>query len=95
LGNSLCQKPARILSGTASVLIDSLDDALENPGVRPLPRKVEIPKLIHIFLDLYYGYALTQKPPRVLSGTTSVLFDSLDDALENPGVKTLPRKVEI
>jgi hypothetical protein len=47
------------------------------------------------FLDLYYGYSLTQKPSRVLSGTTSVLLDLLDDALENPGVRTLPRKVEI
>jgi hypothetical protein len=50
---------------------------------------------MHIFIDLYYGYSLSQKPSRVLSGITSVLLDSLDDALEYPGVRTLPRKVEI
>jgi hypothetical protein len=72
-----------------------LDDALENTGVRPLPRKIEIGKLIQTFLDVYYGYSLCQKPQRFLSGTSSVLLDSLDDALENPGVRPLPRKVEI
>jgi hypothetical protein len=51
--------------------------------------------LIHIFLDKYHGYSLYLKPPRLLSGTTSALLDSLDDALENPGVRSLPRKVEI
>ena len=93
-GYPLCQKPPRLLSGTTSVLLDSLDDALEIPRVRPLPRKVEIWKLIHSFLDVSLGHPLCQKPPRFLSGTTSVLLDSLDEALENPGVRPLPRKVE-
>jgi hypothetical protein len=35
----LCQKPPRLLSETSIILLDSLDDALENPGYRPLPRK--------------------------------------------------------
>jgi hypothetical protein len=71
-----------------------LDAALENPGVKPLPRKAEIWKFIQTFLDVYYGYPLHQKPPRLLSRTTSVLLDSLDDALENQGIRPLPRKVE-
>jgi hypothetical protein len=33
LGHPLCQKPPRLLSGTSSVLLDSLDDFLQNPGV--------------------------------------------------------------
>ena len=59
------------------------------------PKKVEIWKLKQTFLDVYHGYPLCQKPPRLLSGTTWVLLDSLDDALENPGIRLLPRKVEI
>jgi hypothetical protein len=39
--------------------------------------------LIQTFLDVYYGYPLCQKPPRLLTRTTSILLDSLDDALEN------------
>jgi hypothetical protein len=35
-----------------------------------------------------------KKTPRLLSGTTSILLDSLFDALENPGVGPLSRKVE-
>ena len=65
------------ISGTTSVLLDSLDDALENPGVRPLSRKVEIVKLIQTFRDVYYGYPLCQKSPRLLPGTTSVILDPL------------------
>ena len=64
------------------------------PGVRPLPRRVEISKLIQTFLDVYYGYSWCQKQQRLLSGTTSVLLDSLDDALENPWVRPLSRRVE-
>jgi hypothetical protein len=55
-GYASCQTPLRLLLGTTSVLLDSLDDALENTGIMPLPRKVEIRKLIHTFLDVYYGY---------------------------------------
>jgi hypothetical protein len=63
---------------------------MENPRVRPLPRKVEISKLIHDFLGVNHGYSLHQKPSRLLSGTTSVPLDSLNDALENPGVRPPP-----
>jgi hypothetical protein len=38
----IMSKPLRLLSETTSVLLDSMDDALENPGVRPIPGKVEI-----------------------------------------------------
>jgi hypothetical protein len=41
-GMQICQKPPILLSGTTSVILDSLDDALENPGVRPYSSKVEI-----------------------------------------------------
>jgi hypothetical protein len=40
--DSLDDALENLLSGTTSVLLESLDDALENPGVRPLPRKIEI-----------------------------------------------------
>jgi hypothetical protein len=72
-----------------------LDDAVENPGVRPLPRKVQIWKLKHTFINVYYGYSLCQKPLRLLSGTFRVLLDSLDDTLETPAVRPLSMKVEI
>jgi hypothetical protein len=36
-----------------------------------------------------------KKLPRLLSGTSRVFLESLDDALEYPGVRALPRKVEI
>jgi hypothetical protein len=51
--------------------------------------------LIQSLLDVYYVYSLCENPSRLLSGTTSVLLDPLDDALENPGVRPLPRKEEI
>jgi hypothetical protein len=51
--------------------------------------------MIQTFVDVYHGYSLCQKPSRLLSGTTSILLDSLNDTLENPGVGPLPRKVEI
>ena len=72
-----------------------LDETLENLGVGPLSRKVGIRKLICSFLDVSLGHPLCQKPVRLLSGTTSVLLDSMDDTLENPGVGPLSRKVEI
>ena len=72
-----------------------LDDALENPGVGQLSMKVEIWKLICSFIDIYKRHPLYQKPPRLLSGTSSVLLDSLDEALENPAVRPLSRKVEL
>jgi hypothetical protein len=46
--------------------------------------------LIQTFLDVYYAYPLPQKSPRLLPGTTSILLDSLDDALENQGIRPLP-----
>ena len=95
LGHPLCQKPSRLLSGTSSVLLDSLDDVLENPGVWPLSMRIEIWKFICSFLDVSLGHPLCSKPPRLLSGTSSVLLDSLDDALENPGVWPLSMRIEI
>ena len=95
LGHPLCPTPPRLRSGTSSVLLDSLDDALENPGVWPLSRRVEIWNFIRSFLNISLGRPLCSKPPRLLSGTSSVLLDSLDDALENPGVWPLSRRVEM
>jgi hypothetical protein len=46
--------------------------------------------------DIYYVYSQEpQKPTRLLSETSSVLLDSLDDALENPAVRQLSMKVDI
>ena len=50
-----------------------LGDALENTGVGRLSWMVESWKLICSFLDVSLGHLLCQKPPRLLSGTTSVL----------------------
>jgi hypothetical protein len=72
-----------------------LDDALENPGVSPLSMKVAKRKLIGSSLDVSLGHPLCQKPPRIVSGTSSFLLDYLDDALENPGVGPLFRRVEM
>jgi hypothetical protein len=72
-----------------------LDDSLENPGVRPFSKNVEIRQLIRSFLDVYKEHPLYQKPSRLLSGTTSVHLESLGDALENLEVKILSRKVEM
>jgi hypothetical protein len=46
-------KTTRFLSGTTSVLFASWNDSMENPGVRPFSKKVEIRKLIRSFLDVY------------------------------------------
>jgi hypothetical protein len=58
----------------------------------PYPR---VPRKVETYLGEYQGHPLCQKPQRLLSGTISVLLDSLDDAMENPGVGPLSRKVEI
>ena len=79
LAHPICQKPPRLLSGTISVLLDSMDDALENPGVGLISRKEDIWKLICRLLDISLGHPLCQKPLRLNSGTTSVLSDSMDD----------------
>jgi hypothetical protein len=52
-------------------------------------------KLIRSFLDVPLGHPVCQKPPRLLSGTSSILLVSLDGALENKGVSPLSMKVEI
>jgi hypothetical protein len=48
--------------------------------------------LICSFLDVSLGHPLCQKPPRLISGTTSILLDSRDDALNNPAVKKMKKK---
>ena len=60
-----------------------------------LPRKVEIWKSICSFLDLFLGHPLCQKPPRLLSGTTSVLLDSMMMLWRHLEDGALPRRVEI
>jgi hypothetical protein len=40
--NPNVKKPPSILLGTTNVLLDSLVDSPENPGVEPLSRKVEV-----------------------------------------------------
>ena len=52
------------------------DDALENPGVRPLSGQEEIWKFICSFLNVSLRHSVYQKPPRLLSGTPSILLDS-------------------
>ena len=65
-----------------------LDDALENPGVGPLSRRVETWKLICSFLDVSLGHPPSQKPTILLLGTSSFLWRHIWDG-------ALPRKVEI
>ena len=57
------------------------DDVLENPGVGPLSRWEDIWKLICSFLNVSLRHLSCQKPPRLLSGTTRVLLDSMEDTL--------------
>ena len=79
LGYQLCQKPPKLLSGTTSILQDSMMTLWRHLGDGAIPRQVEIWKLIYSFLNVSLGHPLCQKPPRLLSRTTSVLLDSKDD----------------
>ena len=72
-----------------------LDDVLENPGVGPLSKRVETWKLICSFLDVSLGHPPSQKPPRLLSGTSSVLLDSMMTLWRHIGDGALPRQVQI
>jgi len=72
-----------------------LDDALENPGVGRLSRRVETWKLICSFLDVYFRHPQSQRPPRLLSGTSSILLDSMMTLWRHIWDGALPRKVEI
>ena len=56
-----------------------LDGALENTGVWPLSRRAETWKLICSFLEVSLRHPPCQKPPRLLSGASTVLLDSKDD----------------
>ena len=79
LGHPQCQKPLRLLSGTSSVLLDFMMTLWRHIGDGALPRQVEILKLICSFLGVSLGHPPCQKPPKLLSGTSSVLIDSKDD----------------
>ena len=79
LGHPLCQKQQRLLSGTSSVLLDSMMMLWRHIGDGAFPRKVEIRKLICSFLDVSFRHPLCQKLSKILSGTTNVLLDSKDD----------------
>ena len=79
LGHPPCQKPPRLLSGTTSVLLDSMRIIWRHIGDGALPRKVEIGKLRCSFLDVSLGHPLCQKLLRLLSGTSSIHLDSKDD----------------
>ena len=86
------QKTPRLLSGTSSVLLDSMMMLWRHIGDGALLRQVEIWKLICSFLEVSLRHPPCQKPPRLLSGTSSVLKDSKDDTW--PGVGSLSRRVE-
>ena len=66
-GNPSCQKPPRVLSGTSSVLLDSMMTLWRHIGDGSLLGKVELCKLICSFLDVSLGPPLCQKLPRLLS----------------------------
>jgi hypothetical protein len=63
-------------SGTTNILLDSLDDALENPGVRPLSREADILKLIHTFFDVYYvkNHQDSSQEPSILRRSESSIL---------------------
>ena len=61
------------------------------PGAGALSRMVDIWKLICSFFDVSLGHPLCQKPPRHLSGTTSVLLDSMVTLWTHIGDGALPR----
>ena len=90
-----CQKPSRLLSGTSSVLLDSMMTLWRHIGDGALPRQVEIWKLICSFLDVSLRHLPCQKPPRLLSGTSNVLLDSMMTLWRHIGDGALPRKVKI
>ena len=95
LGHLLCQNPPRLLSGTSSVLLDSMMTLWRHIGDGALPRKVETWKLICSFLDVSLRHPPSQKPLRLLSGTSSVLLDFMMKLWRHIGDDALPRQVEI
>ena len=95
LSHPPCQKRSRLLSGTSSVLLDSMMTLWRHLGYRALPRQVEIWKLIFSFPDVSLRHPPFQKPSRLLSGTSSVLLDSMMTLWRHLGDGALPRQVEI
>ena len=89
------QKPSRLLSGTSSVLLDSMMTLWRHMGDGALPRQAEIWKLICSFLDVSLRHPPCQKPPRLLSGTSSVLLDSMMMLWRHIGYGALPKREEI
>jgi hypothetical protein len=80
LRHPLCQKLSKILSGTTSVLLDSKDDTLmmlwRTQEFDHFPGRKRSKKFICSFLNVSLRYSVCQKPPRLLSGTPSILIDS-------------------
>ena len=95
LENPPYQKPPRLLSGTSSVLLDSMMTLWRHIGDGALPRQVQIWKFIRSFLDVTLRHPPCQKPPRLLSGTSGVLLDSMMTLGRHTGDGALPRQVEI
>ena len=89
------QKPPRLLSGTSSVLLDFMMTLWRHIGDGALPRKVEIWNLICSFLGVSLRHLPSQKPPRLLSGASSVLLDFIMTLWRHIGDGAHPRKVEI
>ena len=78
-GHPPCQNRLRLLSGTPSVLLDSMMTIWRHIGQEAIPRQLEPWKLIQTFVEAFKVHPLCQKPPTLLSGITSVLLDSMDD----------------
>ena len=72
-----------------------LEDTLEKQRVGTLSRNAEIWKFIHSFLDVSFRHQTCQEPPRLLSGTFSVLLDFKMMLWRHIGDEALSRKVEI
>ena len=94
VGHPPCQKPPRLISGTSSILLDFKMTLWRHIGDGAHPRKVEIWKLICSFLDESLGHSSCQKLPRLLSGTTSVVLDSMLMLWRHIWDGVLPSKVE-
>ena len=94
LGHPLSQQPRGLLSGTSSVLLHSMMRLWKHIGDGALPRQVESSKSIHSFLDVYKEPPICQIPPRLLSGTSSILLDSKMTVWRHIGDGALPRQVE-
>ena len=78
----------------AQVLLIHLQFNYFSTIVGRLSGRVETWKLICSFLDVSLGHPPCQTPPRLLSGTSSILLDSMMTLWRHIGDGALPRKVE-